>query len=42
MTGQTETSLHLRAPRSHALRDVAFLATLLAVIAAFVAHSIQL
>ena len=35
-------TLHLRPPRSHALRDVAFVASLLVVIAAFVAQSFRL
>jgi len=41
MNGQNEISLHLPAPRGHALRDVALMATLLLAIAAFVAQSVQ-
>jgi hypothetical protein len=41
MTRQNETSLHLRPPRGHAMRDLAFLGMLLAVIAAFVAHAVR-
>jgi hypothetical protein len=41
MNGHQETSLHLRPPRGHALRDVALFAGLLVVIAAFLAHSVR-
>jgi len=41
MNGRNPVSLHLRPPRSHALRDVAFVAGLLLVIAAFVAQSVR-
>jgi hypothetical protein len=41
MTRRNPTSIHLHAPRGHTLRDVAFLASLLAVIAAFVAQSVR-
>jgi hypothetical protein len=40
MTGQSETSFHLPLPRVHALRDVAFVTFLLAVIGAFLASSV--
>ena len=39
MTRNGTTTLHLYRPRSHALRDVGFVAMLLLVIAAFVAHA---
>jgi hypothetical protein len=41
MNAHPETSLHLRPPRGHALRDVALFASLLVVIAAFLAHSVR-
>ena len=41
MNGHPETSLHLRPPRGHALRDIALFAGLLVVIAAFLAHSVR-
>jgi hypothetical protein len=39
MDRTASTTLHLPRPRGHALRDVALLATLLLVIAAFVAQA---